>query len=337
MTVDLIKSSTKAYLVALAEMDILSAASLRELFGIYGQKNISARRFRDKLIMKKSFKDYGISTARFIELHCQADVIQASENFGYPFVIKSRYGMGSIGTFKISGDVERDNFLLNNDSSFINGFLAEEFISGQMYCVDGVYKDKVVEVSFVSKISDGLTHLRSEGYYHYLIDQDTAIANSLRETARLAIEALAEGEAVNFTFHCEVFVTSSGELFVCEIASRTAGARIPCTIKHGSGLDLNKVMCRLQCDLPVDLNNKLERLCGAFIIPSTLSIPSDAMMPEEWDWIIEATNFGKDEPSREAKTYSDSSLEVLFFGKNQKEIEDRLDKLRSFLYSIARR
>lgn len=311
--------------VALAEADILLAATVREHFGCPGQRPRSAVGFRDKLVMKRVLADGGVQVADFRPLYSVADLVLAAERFGYPFMVKHRFGMGSIGTHEVSAARQFEDLVGKAIPPHqMHSFMAEQYIDGQMYCVDGVLAGGAVIFASVSWLSDGLTHLRDEAFVNYIMDQSTPLAQRLKQVAVSAVLVLADhgGDGADFTFHAELFCTPAGQIYVGEVASRTAGSRVPCTVRHTYGLQLNAVAAQLQAGLDPDLNVAPSHLTGGYTLPCSTRLPADFRLPPEWDWVLEQAR-----TSREVSlptTYTDSSFEAIITAADEATLAHRI-------------
>ena len=140
---DLIESHAKKpfnYIVATHEFDIVLAAKIRELLGLSGQNIESAIGFRDKYIMKK-YLEKVVSLPKYAEINDCIDLIEFTDNLRYPFVVKPRQGAGSIGVTIIQNKSELKDFISTPLSPNI---MVETFTDGEMYHVDGLFKDSEI-------------------------------------------------------------------------------------------------------------------------------------------------------------------------------------------------
>ena len=141
-------------IIAIDEFDLLRAARLRTFLGIPGQNYESAEIFRDKALMKAVFTNREIPTAPFLKVDSATDLIEASLQLGYPFVLKPRRSAGSEGVRVISSG-EVLHAILESSSEFTelhNSFLlAERFIDGDMYHISGLVEGGEVVVCWPSK------------------------------------------------------------------------------------------------------------------------------------------------------------------------------------------
>jgi hypothetical protein len=226
---DLSKFSN-TWLVASDELNILTAAFLREKYNLPGTSYLTSLNYRDKLIQKKVVHKGGIQTPKFIGLDKKC--IKADGNITYkelvitlksPFIIKPTEMFGTIGVEKINSYQQFHNYL-SKFSNFSN-FIAEEFIEGQLYHCDFIIKDNQYIFSEVSEyLHNGLSFV--SGYNHGSL--------LLTSTHPLRLPIIKFCERANSILglksgcgHFEVFVTKQQELIFLEAAARPAGSIVP--------------------------------------------------------------------------------------------------------------
>lgn len=100
--------------------------------------------------------------------------------------------------------------------------LAEGFIDGVMYHVDGLFVDgRIRFIQPFKYINDCLSYREDMFIGNVPLEKDDSTYHLLVETTKQIIANMPATE--NFAFHCELWLTAENEIICCEIASRTGG------------------------------------------------------------------------------------------------------------------
>lgn len=227
-TARIIESSDCRGIIALSEVDMLRAAQLRTRYNVRGLKLDTARRFRDKVLMKEHLRTAGFRVPSFLPVDSGLDVMAAAEEFGYPFVVKPRLGGGSIGAQVIRDEAALRQLL---DTGLRPNFYtpahleAEEFVQGDLYHIDGLVLDGTVCLHTVSKYRSDLLEF-STAVSTLMVDQGSTTARQLGGYTFGVLGGLGLLQAGTHSyFHCEVFKTPAGPV-LCEVAARPGGLGI---------------------------------------------------------------------------------------------------------------
>src|SRR3990167_126925 len=242
--------------VAYSEVDIIRAARIREELNIPGQHLDNANVFRDKLKMRELSSIKGMVAPNFISISSMKQLDMFAEKNGYPFVIKPRFGMASIGVQKITCRSELIDFIstaLYSDPDIATPFIAESFVKGQVYSVDLIVAaNRIVVAEPLLYISNCLNYASSKAStvsmvqlskdeinYQRLIDFSHQIISKFPHTGYGG-------------FHIEAFIDDFGNVTLCEIACRNGGARIPQLFEQVHGVNPDAISVRLQASLGQD-------------------------------------------------------------------------------------
>jgi biotin carboxylase len=240
------------HVVACQELDLQRAAAVRELLGVAGQGVASADGYRDKLVMKRLVGDAGIPVAPHAGVETATDVLGFAREHGYPIVLKPRDGLSSVGLRIVADEPELLGWLAGGFGDYPAGpkrLLAEAFVPGRMYHVDGFVQDGQVSVAWPSEY---LYQLASFGDAEPRLDatvEPGPLADRLVAFATDVIRALPRVPCS--TFHAEVFRTPDDRLVLCEIASRNGGALIKAVLAAMYGVDFPSAWVRASVGLPV--------------------------------------------------------------------------------------
>src|SRR5688572_28793189 len=110
------------------EVMVLTAARLRERFGVPGMRVDTVRGFRDKQIMKERVAAAGLRVPRALRIRTAAEARAGAERIGYPLVLKPIAGAGSADTFKVSSPQELEDVL--KKTQHVQEASLEEFVDG---------------------------------------------------------------------------------------------------------------------------------------------------------------------------------------------------------------
>jgi len=246
------------HIVIDSEFDILRAAKLRELLRIPGQTYKSAMAFRDKMVMRNYIEKAGLKVAEGKAIDNVSDLIQFSHTVGFPFILKPRRGWGSEDVVLVDSREKLNEILSSKmfNASHDNALLAEKFIKGDMYFVEGVILDKKIIFSWPSRYLGTCLDLvdgKSLGSY---ILKPGIMADRLIRYAEKVLKALPIYK--NTGFHLELFHTPEDEFIFCEIASRIGGGRINEAYKSRFHVDLRKLFIQMQADIVPNRSFKVE-------------------------------------------------------------------------------
>jgi biotin carboxylase len=122
------------------EVMVMTAARLREAFGIPGMSVDTVRGFRDKQLMKERAIAAGLRVPRSARVRSSAEAHAAAAAIGYPLVVKPISGAGSADTFEVGSDRELEQTLAR--TQHVRELSIEEFIDGEEFtfdcvCIDG--------------------------------------------------------------------------------------------------------------------------------------------------------------------------------------------------------
>eukprot|EP01124_Arcella_intermedia_P027515 TRINITY_DN5398_c0_g1_i5.p1 TRINITY_DN5398_c0_g1~~TRINITY_DN5398_c0_g1_i5.p1 ORF type:complete len:332 (-),score=68.76 TRINITY_DN5398_c0_g1_i5:1131-2126(-) len=225
-------------IVCLGEEDLLRCARLRKLLGIQdsGQSVQSALRYRDKIIMKETIKQYLLDNPQFqTQIHIPQfsavedvhTIIQFTETHGYPVVIKPKTGYGSVNTtiLKSPNDLEKFLETFSPELDFPLGLDIEKFIHGPMYHIDGIVHNGKLSICWPSCYLNFCGDFKEEKYNaSYTLHASNPLTPRLQQFIAKVIDIL--GGPSFFPFHAEVWHTPEDQLVLCEIASRVGSSSL---------------------------------------------------------------------------------------------------------------
>lgn len=233
---------------AQSEHDLIRAAELRELLGLPGQSLESAVAFRDKVQMKTRARAAGIATPEFAVLNQPLDLDRFVVQYGYPCVVKPRFGAGARGVQILRSEQEIQQFLRQ---PLPPQSMVESFDDAPVYHVDGLAAANELLFASASRyFGTCISYQRGESNGGVLLDPSGALSRRLIEVTAALVRGMPP--TPHLAFHAELFADESGAR-LCEIAARPGGSRSIDPAELVYGIDLFEQWVRRSFELPVAL------------------------------------------------------------------------------------
>jgi len=197
--------------IELADAEILNAIAMTGVEVNPTGKTLSI--IKDKFNQKRFLRDNNIPTPNFVQVTDKEDAIQAGEKFGYPYILKARFG-------SYDG---RGNSLVQNEGDINRAF--EKLKGRKLYAERFVSFEKELAVMAVrSTAGDIKTYSAVETIHkHHICHTVIApaeISEELNAKAQeLAVEVLELFDGAG-AFGVEMFLTKQGRILVNEVAPR---------------------------------------------------------------------------------------------------------------------
>lgn len=332
--------------VTTGEVGVLRAARFRAAAGIPGQSVESALAYRDKVLMKSLCARAGIRLARYKEVESPSDLVGFARSVGFPIVLKPRAGAGSIDVKLIRSEAELWGTLAKLSAATLGvgmGLLAEEFVHGQVYHVNGyATADGRIGLAWPASyfergnlftvIEDGT----SSG--EYLLDPSDPRIGPMQAFTEKCLRALP-WPAHGFAFHLELFEEdSTGELVFCEVACRQGGGGIVEIYELGFGVNLIGASLRLQAGVTVPEHPLVPtRMYGTVDAPvrkGVLHLSSTDGPP--FPWVIRhELKLQSGDRGEGARSCVDASASFVVQGDSSAHVRSRLEEVLRWRDSVA--
>jgi len=228
------------------EVMVLTAARLREAFGIPGMSVDTVRGFRDKQLMKERALASGLRVPRAARVRTADEARDAAAQLGYPLVIKPISGAGSADTHEVGSPRELEQILAR--TQHVHELSVEEFIDGEELTFDTVcINGKPAFINVAQYLPKPLIARTNEWI--------SPIITTVRELAQPAVAdgialgygiLAALGMGTGFT-HMEWFKKPSGEVVFGEIGCRPGGAHLVDQMNYTCDIDLFREWARAVC------------------------------------------------------------------------------------------
>src|SRR5689334_17085477 len=138
---------------------VLTAAKLRERFGMPGMSVDAVRGFRDKQLMKERVAAAGLRVPKATRARSIKEVWAAIEDIGFPAIVKPISGAGSADTYRADSPIELERVLPS--MRHVEEAIVEEFIDGDEHTYDTVCIDGAPVYESVTRYLPNALEMRS--------------------------------------------------------------------------------------------------------------------------------------------------------------------------------
>ena len=228
------------------EVLVLTAARLRERFGLPGMSLDTVRGFRDKQLMKERLTAAGLRVPRAQRVRTVAEAKAAAQNIGYPLILKPIDGAGSADTYRLDSAEQLPDVLAAMRR--VPEASCEEFIEGEELTFDTVcIAGKPAFMNVCQYLPPPLIARTQEWISPAIITvrdlQQPNLANGIKLGLGV-LDALKMGDG--FT-HMEWFRKADGEAVFGEIGCRPGGAHLVDQMNYTCDIDLFREWARVSC------------------------------------------------------------------------------------------
>jgi len=228
------------------EVLVLTAAKLRERFGLPGMSVDTVHGFRDKQLMKERVSAAGLRTPRALRVRTAAEARAAADVIGYPLILKPIAGAGSADTYRLDSAEQLPGVLAAMRQ--IDEASCEEFIEGEEFTFDTVcIAGKPAIINVCQYLPPPLIARTQEWISPVIITvrdlHQPKLANGIK-IGQGVLDALKMGDG--FT-HMEWFRKPNGEAVFGEIGCRPGGAHLVDQINYTCDVDLFREWARVCC------------------------------------------------------------------------------------------
>lgn len=247
-------------ILALAEIDVSRAAVLRGELNLPGLGTVAATVYRDKVPMKAFARAAGIRVPDFAPVASVSEIANFMAAHPGRVVAKPRGGSGSTGVYVLDAEDQAADLA---DVVSTEPYEVEEFVDGVLHHVDAFRVDgePVAAVASYYTGQGCLEHWTDAPFGSRTLDRADPLSDRLvQETWRL-VDAMPSPPTV--CVHAEFFVTTDGDIVLCEVAARIGGGPIPRMLRQVLGIDPRELWSRVECGLPTDLEAVRERVSAA--------------------------------------------------------------------------
>lgn len=225
--------SKAARVVAPNERFLLTASRIRDRLGLPGMSEVTARGFRNKVLMKELLANGGLRVPRYSVVRSIDDI--------YRFYGRKVRSKSVIKRVDFTGSM--DTHVVHTASEAVSCWHAlrgagtyeiEDYVDGTMYHVDAVVVDSSVTFASVCRYLTKPGEFRHVGFGGSVLVGTGELTHELSVVVRKAVAAMGLEQGV---IHFEVFDSADG-IVCCEIAARPAGGHISDIVRLGYSVDL---------------------------------------------------------------------------------------------------
>jgi biotin carboxylase len=226
------------------EVMVMTAARLRERFGVPGMSVDEVRGFRDKQLMKERVAAAGLRVPRAERIRTTSEARAAAERIGYPLVLKPIAGAGSADTYRVDDAAGLEAVLAR--MGHVGEASCEEFIDGDEYTYDTASIEGRPAYESVTRYYPSALEMRSNEWISPIMlsvrDLDQPHIRGGIELGQKVLSALGMGDGMT---HMEWFRKSDGEVVFGEVACRPGGACVVDLMNYTSDIDLFREWARV--------------------------------------------------------------------------------------------
>jgi hypothetical protein len=234
-------------IIALAEVDIIRSARVREKLGIPGLKLSEAMLYRDKNLMKRKVREHGIATTDFAVVDNPLAALEQAQKWNYQLVIKPVCGRGSNETFIVNSPEDFRHVLAGgvwNDRGSVQPVLLERFVHAPQFRVDGLIEHgRCVFMSPAQYIGTHLDYIKGKAFGSVILGPEHPYYGPLTDLTQKVLE-LTLPRVDHGGFHLEAFVPETGQPIFSEVAIRLGGGSIVEEVESAYGLNLRTEILR---------------------------------------------------------------------------------------------
>ncbi|MFF4183036.1 acetyl-CoA carboxylase biotin carboxylase subunit family protein [Streptomyces sp. NPDC001691] len=218
------------------EQGVFTAALLRDHLGLVGDRDWARTlRFRDKYLQKAALPP-DVPRARCRYIGPRTTYAELADGLGTPFVVKPANGAGSVGAAPIASEREFTRHLGARGGAGA-AWVAESFVSGREFNIDGVWSRGRLRWCAVSRFHERPMHTNSGAVLASQVLSRKENAPFLDRAAALTERALGGLGAPDCVFHLEAF-EDGDDLVFGECGTRTPGAHHTEIVQLTHGVDL---------------------------------------------------------------------------------------------------
>ena len=231
-------------IVALDDFDVELAAMLREYLFVPGMGETTARRFRDKLAMRRRARSAGLPCPRFVHTLNDAEITAWTTEVPPPWVLKPRSSAAALGIRRLgsSGDLWDALATLGDGRA---DYLLEEFIPGDVFHVDSIVFGLEMKFACASRYeTPPLVVAHDAGIFvTRTLPAGDPNAAALQE---LNARVLRSFGLVRGVSHTEFIRARDGAWHFLETSARVGGAYIVDVVEAATGVNLWREWARLE-------------------------------------------------------------------------------------------
>ena len=295
--------------------------------GLYSLTEEQIKWVRDKINMKKKFREIGIETVDFFEVNSKEELRSCfNKNGCKKMVFKPRRGMNSIDTYIISSldDIE------TLDIDIVDGkYMLEDFCYDQEWSIESLIQDGIVLDSYVTYIPNPTiwASISNDLNCHMTVPK---VPTYFKFIPKEFIQKIVSGMNLkDGAMTIEVFIDKNGNIKASEMGWRLPGCQATLNHSYSYGIDIYNLLLDIAVHKPVILSYKEPIISvGDLYLPNKEGIITKLTSLEKllkMDGVISGEMFAKvGEYQKKRRVGNDSSGWVQVIGKNEHETLEKM-------------
>ena len=285
---------------------------------------------RDKVDMKKKFREIGLDTVDFYKIDSKDELINFFlSNGSKKIIFKPRRGMNSIDTYMITSLADIEN--LNID--IIPGkYMVEKFCYDHEWSIESLVQDGIVLDSYVTYIPNPTiwATIANDLNCHMTVP---AIPSYFKFVPKDFIQQIVSGmDLKNGAMTIEVFISEDGNIKASELGWRLPGCQATLNHSYSYGIDIYNLLLDIAIHKNVELKYSYPIVSvGDLYLPNKDGIiekitPLNELL--QLDGVIAGEMFAKvGEYQKKRRVGNDASGWVQVLGKNEFDTLEKMQKV----------
>lgn len=298
--------------------------------GLYALTDEQISWVRDKVEMKKRFREIGIDTVYFAKVDSKDELKNFFINNGCKRIIfKPRRGMNSIDTYMINSLEDIENLEINIEPG---KYMAEDFCYDHEWSIESLVQNGEVLDSYVTYIPNPTiwASISNDLNCHMTVPK---IPSYFKFVPKNFIQQIVSGMNLkDGAMTIEVFISDDGDIKASELGWRLPGCQATLNHSYSYGIDIYNLLLDISIHKKVDLKYRDKIVSvGDLYLPNKEGIIEKVTPLEEllkMDGVINGEMFVKiGEYQKKRRVGNDASGWVQVLGEDEFDTLQKMEKI----------
>ena len=301
-----------------------------ERLGLYALTEEQIGWVRDKVDMKKRFREIGLDTVDFTKIDSREELKEFFINNGNKKIIfKPRKGMNSIDTYMINSLEDIDSLNIDIEPG---KYMAEDFCYDHEWSIESLVQDGKVLDSYVTYIPNPTiwATISNDLNCHMTVPK---IPSYFKFVPKEFIQKIVTGMNLkDGAMTIEVFISNNGDIKASELGWRLPGCQATLNHSYSYGIDIYNLLLDIAIHKKVNLkyDDKIVSV-GDLYLPNKEGIVEKITPLEDllkMDGVIDGEMFAKmGEYQKKRRVGNDASGWVQVIGKDEFDTLSKMQKI----------
>ena len=301
-----------------------------EKLGLYALTEEQIGWVRDKVDMKKRFREIGLDTVDFTKIDSKEELKEFFINNGNKKIIfKPRKGMNSIDTYMINSLEDIDSLNIDIEPG---KYMAEDFCYDHEWSIESLVQDGKVLDSYVTYIPNPTiwATISNDLNCHMTVPK---IPSYFKFVPKEFIQKIVTGMNLkDGAMTIEVFISNNGDIKASELGWRLPGCQATLNHSYSYGIDIYNLLLDIAIHKKVNLkyDDKIVSV-GDLYLPNKEGIVEKITPLEDllkMDGVIDGEMFAKmGEYQKKRRVGNDASGWVQVIGKDEFDTLSKMQKI----------